>query len=294
MTVWERPWLPGSVAEAQARRVRQASSADEDHDFVCGLFGTAVEHDLNEKPRADEFDLAAHEWRDYDMAELAGGKDDERPGIRVNEECLWRGDTVNAMLSSPERSEVKPGWSVIGRGGEPLADDASVDGPRPLMWEKKYGSAPYADDPSRRVLIVPEWRTDFRDGKEIKRNPFPPEWCAVWSGDGCQNPLPLKWPEPCCEFPGHPFVWGDDRRCHCNGCLTYPRGHNAKYCSSACKDEMDNARRRENRRRQGKSSRRNGESVLRTAADRRARYSADMKDRAQQRKQIGLMGPSTQ
>jgi len=202
-----------------------------------------------------------------------------------------RRNTAREILDGDDEEDDEGG---IGRKGETcLWSDRKIDGPKPT-WETDYSGCWSAEDRGTRVLTLPEWRTDFRDGKEIKRNPFPPEWCALWSLDGCQNPLPLTWPEPACEFPGHPFVWGDDRRCHCNGYLTYPRGHNAKYCSPTCKDEMDNARRRENRRRQGKSSRRNGESVLRTAADRRARYSADMKDRAQQRKQIGLMGPSTQ
>lgn len=131
-----------------------------------------------------------------------------------------------------------------------------------------------------KVITLEEWRKG--------RNPSPPQWCAVWAMDkGCEYPLPLMWPEPRCEYPYYPRVWWRDDRpayCHCNGCMTHPKGYGTKYCCPSHEAEIDNARDREQRRREGRPARRRERSPLAAVADHIVQYKSDMRTRRRETK----------
>lgn len=129
-----------------------------------------------------------------------------------------------------------------------------------------------------KVQIVEEWRRDDNH----RRNPTPPHYCSCFAAErvdghcryiGCDQPLPLDWPEPQCEFPYQPRQWWrDDRpaKCHCNGCLTHPRGYGRRYCPDHLRT-FEYARNRRDNQLQGKATRAKRTEFDR-AADKRVRH----------------------
>ena len=97
------------------------------------------------------------------------------------------------------------------------------------------------------------------------------EYCLL-----CTAPIPFELRSAGCEF-------GRSKGCRCNGCIAKPvRGPGRpRYCSARCRDRVDNARARAERRAQGKRSRR-----FDPDADRVATYAVTMKHAARQSKTV--------
>jgi hypothetical protein len=100
------------------------------------------------------------------------------------------------------------------------------------------------------------------------------EYCLL-----CNAPIPFELRSSGCEF-------GRSKGCHCNGCIAKPvRGPGRpRYCSARCRDRVDNARARAERRVQGKRSRR-----FDPDADRVATHAVTMKHAARESKIVPPM-----
>jgi len=190
------PYELRAELEVEQRRIRtKADSPESLRATVFAIFGErsdpqALVDDEPERPHREHRELT-HEasWRRFVGGDtpVAGIADDEvverSSGAHRGELCLWFGDGYDVG--------VKPQWEVV-------------------TWSKGDAHGKHY------VQIDDRWREG--------RIPDPPEWCSLFAAErtagfiGCDEPLPLDWPEPQCEFPYFPRMWWRDDRpayCHC-------------------------------------------------------------------------------